>query len=84
MTDTELLLKEIEYAPEQLVTEVLHFLLFTKTKFYTSDSITDAYRRHPESLPKRNDSIFGLGTNPVACDVIDAAENHDLYIYTNG
>lgn len=38
-----------------------------------------------ESMPrengKREDSIFGLGKNPVKCDSPDASENLDSYLY---
>jgi hypothetical protein len=28
------------------------------------------------------DPIFGLGTHPIDCGLVDAAENHDRYLYT--
>jgi hypothetical protein len=29
-----------------------------------------------------DDPIFGLGTDPIDCGLVDAAENHDRYLYT--
>ncbi len=30
---------------------------------------------------KKTSSIWDLGQNPVECDVTDAAQNHDTYLY---
>jgi virulence-associated protein VagC len=33
-------------------------------------------------VPITEDPIFALGSQPIADDITDASENHDLYIYS--
>jgi len=34
-----------------------------------------------DKIDAAEDPILGLGSNPVVCDLADAAENHDRYLY---
>jgi hypothetical protein len=35
-----------------------------------------------QPLVEAEEPIFGLGTHPIDCGLVDAAENHDRYLYT--
>jgi hypothetical protein len=94
MTAKEKLLYEVEQAPDDLVEEVLSFLLFTKMKQlqgrqsenHTRISKDEQVIECPEILEHSIWDNFSSFTEDIPEDVLaqlptDGAEQHDHYIY---
>jgi hypothetical protein len=94
MTAKEKLLYEVEQASDDLVEEVLNFLLFTKTKQlqgrqsenHTRISKAEQAIEHPENLEHSIWDNFSDFTEDIPEDILaqlptDGAEQHDRYIY---
>lgn len=92
MTAKERLLREVEQAPDDLLEEVLNFLLFTKSKQATEQPLphNNAVQTAHEVKDTNSTSpiwdSFSSFTENIPEDVLaqlptDGAEQHDHYIY---
>ncbi|MBD2450697.1 DUF2281 domain-containing protein [Nostoc sp. FACHB-152] len=74
MSIVQSVLEKLEALPLEKQQEILDFTEFLYKKFQEKNTT--------KSLPE-SDPILGLGSQPIKLGVTDAAENHDLYIYTS-
>lgn len=92
MTAKERLLREVEQAPDDLLEEVLNFLLFTKSKQATEQPLSHNNAVQTAHEVKDTNSTspiwdsFSSFTENIPEDVLaqmptDGAEQHDHYIY---
>lgn len=92
MTAKERLLREVEQAPDDLLEEVLNFLLFTKSKQAREQPLShnSAVQTAHEAKDTNSTSLiwdsFSSFTENIPEDVLDqlptdGAEQHDHYIY---
>lgn len=92
MTAKERLLREVEQAPDDLLEEVLNFLLFTKSKQAIEQPLSHNNAVQTAHAVKDTNSTspiwdsFSSFTENIPEDVLaqlptDGAEQHDHYIY---
>lgn len=92
MTAKERLLREVEQAPDDLLEEVLNFLLFTKTQQAKEQPLSHNSAVQAEQEAQDTDSTssiwdsFSSLTENMPEDILaqlptDGAEQHDHYIY---